>query len=178
MGNKMMSRYWWVMLLRGILAVVFALLAFFWTGLTLEVLVLLFAIFAIGEGVFAIGASIEASKHHEKWGTFLLEGVLGIIAGVIIISWPGISVAIFVYLIALWALITGLVEILVGGTVEITPTAKSMIILVGVLSLILGVVMLAYPAATITILIWLLGVYALIAGIAMIIFSVQLKSLK
>ncbi len=178
MGNKMMSKYWWVMLLRGILAIIFAFLAFFWTGLTLEVLVVLFAIFAIGEGLFAIGASIQASKHHEKWGTFLLEGVLGIIAGVIILTWPGISIVIFVYLIALWALITGLVEILIGGTTEITPTAKSMIILVGVLSLILGVVMLAYPGATIAILIWLLGVYALVAGIAMMVFSFQLKNLK
>lgn len=178
MARLLMKKYWWVMMLRGIIALVFALLAIFWTDLTLEILVVLFAIYAIGEGVFAIAASIQASKKHEQWGVFLLEGVLGIIAGVFILTWPGISIMIFVYLIALWALLTGLAEILIGASVELSPTARSMIVIVGVLSLILGVVMLAYPAATIIVLIWLLGIYALIAGIAMIVFSVELKKFK
>jgi len=175
MAKKLMKKYWWVMMLRGIIALIFALLAVFWTELTLEILVVLFAIFAIGEGFFAIASSIEASKKHEQWGLFLLEGVLGLVVGLLILSWPGISVVIFVYLIAMWALVTGLMEIWIGGSAELGPTAKSMIVLVGILSLILGVVMLAYPGATITVLIWLLGIYAFIVGIAMVIFSLEIK---
>lgn len=178
MDKKMMQRYWWTIMLRGVLAIIFAILAIFWTGLTLEILVVLFAIYAIGEGLFAIFSSIDASKHHEKWGWFVLEGVLGVIAGILILSWPGISVVIFVYLIALWALITGLAEILIGATAAINPTAKSMMIIVGVLSLILGVVMLVYPGITVAIMVWLIGLYALIAGIAMIVFSFQIKKLS
>lgn len=178
MDKKMMGRYWWIIMLRGIIAIIFAMLAIFWTGLTLEILVVLFAIFAIGEGIFAIFSAIEASKHHEKWGSFVLEGALGVIAGILIISWPGISVMIFVYLIALWALITGLVEILIGATAEINDTAKSMMVIVGVLSLILGIAMLVYPGITVAIMVWLMGIYALIAGIAMIVFSFQIKKIN
>ena len=172
-----MKKYWWIMMLRGFLAVLFAMLALFWTNLTLEILIVLFAVFAIGEGFFAIIASIQAAKEHEGWGLFLLEGVLGIVAGVFVLHWPEISVIIFVYFIAFWALATGILELLMSGMKELSSVAKTMIMIVGILSIILGVAVLVYPLQTVYLLIWFLGIYALIGGIAMIIFSSELKKM-
>lgn len=177
MPRKSYKRYWWVVLMRGIFAILFALCCFFWTGLTLEILVLLFAILAIADGFFNVMSSVDAAKKDENWGVLLLEGLLGIIIGALIIGWPAITLTILVYLVGAWAIVTGIIEIWASFATDLVQTAKYLLMVIGIISLILGIVVLAYPLATLAVVIWILGIYALIAGIALIAFSVQVKRL-
>ena len=99
---------WWTMIARGVLAMIFALAAFFWPDITLTVLVYLFAVFALVDGVFALVAALAHAERHTRWWALLLEGVVGILIAVVTVLWPDITTLALVYLIAAWAIITGI----------------------------------------------------------------------
>src|SRR3954463_12198609 len=95
-------RHWWVLALRGVLAILFGLIAFVWPGITLIALVLLFGAYALLDGLFALFAAAGAAGRHERWGALLLEGVAGIAAGVVTFIWPGMTALALAYVIAFW----------------------------------------------------------------------------
>src|SRR5207247_1230562 len=97
--------------LRGLAALVFGTLVFFWPGITLVVLVLWFGAYALIDGLFAIIAAVKAAGRQQRWGSMLLEGVSGIGAGVLAFLWPGITALVLLYLIATWSILTGIFEI-------------------------------------------------------------------
>ena len=107
----LLARYWWVIALRGVIAVLFGLLAFFIPGITLLTLVLLFGAYALLDGSFDIVSAIRAPSHH--WA-LVLEGIVGIIAGILTFVWPGITAMVLLYLIGFWAIFTGVLEIVAG----------------------------------------------------------------
>src|SRR3569833_68118 len=100
-------RNWWLLALRGLLSVFFGMAAFLWPGITLAVLVMLFGVYALVDGIFAVVAAIHAATHKERWLAILTEGIAGIIAGLVTFFSPGITALALVYLIAVWAIITG-----------------------------------------------------------------------
>src|SRR2546430_893966 len=102
-----LARNWWALVLRGFVAVLFGLAAFFWPGITLLSLVFLFGAYALIDGVFAIAAAISGAQHHTRWGALLVEGIAGILAAAATVVWPGITALALLYLIAAWAIITG-----------------------------------------------------------------------
>ncbi len=104
-------RYWWIIGLRGLLAVLFGLAAFFWTGLTLLALVYLFGAYALVSGVMMVIVSLEGRKYYRQWWVLLIEGLVGIAAGVVAFAWPFITALALLYLIAAWAIVTGVFEI-------------------------------------------------------------------
>jgi uncharacterized membrane protein HdeD (DUF308 family) len=110
-STQVSRHYWWIMAIRGILAVLFGLAAIVWPGLTLLVLVLLFGAYAIIDGVMAVFISLQERIVSPRWWVLLLEGIAGIIAGVLTFLWPAITALVLLYLIAFWAIVTGLLEI-------------------------------------------------------------------
>src|SRR5579859_1242311 len=108
---EQLTRHWWVLALRGVLAILFAVIAFCWPGITLVSLVWLWGAYAFVDGVFTLIASVRAAEHQQRWGMLLLEGISGIAVGIIAFAWPGITALVLVYLIAAWAIVTGLLEI-------------------------------------------------------------------
>ncbi|MFA6492754.1 MAG: HdeD family acid-resistance protein [Patescibacteria group bacterium] len=178
MGTKNLSNYWWIVLIRGIVAIIFAFLALFWTGFTLELIVIFFGVYALLDGIFAIFAAIKAIANHRKWWLLLLEGIIGIVVAITVFSWPVLTAVVFVYLIAIWAILTGILEFFVGLAAPWEAIGKWLVIFTGILSIILGVIMLSMPLISIVLLIWLVGIYALVAGLMLVIFSFQLKSIK
>src|SRR5258708_3648882 len=105
---------WWALALRGVFAILFALIAFIKPGMTAEVVILLFGAYALVDGVFALVAALRAARHHGRSGGLLLEGVLNIVIGIIIFLFPGVALVALIYLIALWAIITGVALIAAG----------------------------------------------------------------
>src|ERR1700738_4736117 len=111
-GTQMMTlaRNWWALALRGIIAVIFGLVALLMPGLTLFALIIVYGAYALVDGVFTIVAAVRAAGEHERWWVLLLEGLLGIAAGIIAFVWPGLTALVLLYIIAAWAIVTGVLE--------------------------------------------------------------------
>jgi len=108
--NTIMFRHWWALALRGILALLFGLVALFWPRLTLEVLVICFGAFAMISGIFALVVALGDRKMHAGWGVLLAEGLVGIGVGLLTLFWPIVTALILLSFIAIWALVTGGLE--------------------------------------------------------------------
>src|SRR5262245_7702154 len=111
MSAETLARNWWLVVLRGVLAVLFGLTAFVWPGVTCLVLVLFFGAYAFVDGVFAVITGLVRFGESSRWWIFLLEGLVGIAVGVVTFLWPGITSLALIYLVAAWAIVTGVLEI-------------------------------------------------------------------
>lgn len=177
MQRGTISRYSWAMIFRGIIAILFGVLALFWPGLTLELLVFLFAFYALFDGIIAIIAAISSMAHHKEWWTFLLEGIVGLAVGIIVLVWPEVTLVVLIYLIAAWAVVTGIMEFIAAFSPIFDTGTKILIGLAGILSAVLGFIIFFYPITGILVVTWLIGIYALLFGILLIIFGVQVKKI-
>ena len=111
---------WWALALRGALAVLFALVAFFLPGITATALVLIFGAYTLVDGIFALIAGLRAARHHGRSAPLLIEGILNLLIGVLVLLWPGAALVGLVYLIAIWAVVTGVLLIAAGIALLIT----------------------------------------------------------
>lgn len=165
---------WWALALRGVLAIVFALIAIFWPGITALVLVLMFGAYAFVDGIFALIAALRAARHHGRSGALLLEGILNIIIGVICFLWPVSALVALIYLIAIWAIISG-IALIAAGIALIRHSGEWLLIVGGVLSILLGIVLFFLPAAGVIALSWSLAAYALLFGIALLSAAFRIR---
>jgi len=168
-----LANHWWVLLLRGIVAVLFGIMAFVVPGLTLVALVLLFGAYALVDGVTALFVGGRA----RAW-SLLLVGVLGIIAGILTFIFPGITALWLLILIASWAVVRGLFEIVAAIKLRKELTNEWLLIPGGVLSIIFGILLFTNPAAGALTMVWLIGAYTLVFGIMMIVLSFRLRGLR
>ena len=172
-----LSNHWWVILLRGILGVLFGVLAFAWPGATLLALVLVWGAYAIVDGAFALYVAYQARRHGLRWWPYLLEGLLGIAAGIVAFAWPGITVLALLYVIAAWAILTGAFEIVAAVELRKLIEGEWLLGLSGVLSIIFGLLVAIQPDAAALAVVWLLGAYALLFGITVIVLAFRLRGL-
>jgi uncharacterized membrane protein HdeD (DUF308 family) len=171
------SRNWWMYALRGLAAIIFGVVALIWPGLALQALVLVFGAYALLDGIFAILAGIAARGTFDRWWAVLLEGLAGVVIGLLTFFWPGITALVLLYFIAAWAIITGIFEIVAAIQFRRVITGEWMYILGGLLSIIFGILMFFFPGVGALGVVWLIGIYAIIFGITLIIFAVRLRSL-
>jgi uncharacterized membrane protein HdeD (DUF308 family) len=151
-------------LFRGLAAILFGVLALVWPGLTLAVLVYLFGFFALISGIAAVAAALRNREMHG-WGALLFEGILGILAGVVALIWPGITALAFLYLLAAWAIITGILQLIAPLAFPMSVGRGVLTALSGVLSIVFGVLIAAQPASGLLTVVWLIGIYAIVVGI-------------
>jgi uncharacterized membrane protein HdeD (DUF308 family) len=168
---------WWMFAVRGVAAVIFGVLALIWPGQALQALVLVFGAFALVDGIFAIFAGIAASRYFDRWWAVLLEGVVGVVIGLLTFFWPNITALVLLYFIAAWALITGIFEIVAAIQLRRVITGEWMYILGGLLSIVFGLLLFVFPGAGAVSVIWMIGIYAVIFGISEIIFAFRLRGL-
>jgi uncharacterized membrane protein HdeD (DUF308 family) len=171
----LLARYWWVLALRGVLAVLFGLFAFFIPGITLLSLVLLFGAYVLLDGIFDLVAATRSPSHH--WA-LVLEGIVGIIAGILTFLWPGITAMVLLYLIAFWAIFTGVLEIIAGIRLRQVLSDEIWLILMGVLSLLFGLFIVIFPGAGALAVVYWIGAYALLFGIMLLALAFRLRSFR
>jgi uncharacterized membrane protein HdeD (DUF308 family) len=160
------SGNWGAMVLRGIAAVLFGLAALLWPGMTLLVLLVIFALYALVDGLFAIVAGIRDTGG-RRW-LLLAEGVLGLLAGLVVLFWPGETALVLVYVISAWAILTGLLKVIMAISFRRQVENWWLMGLGGALSVLFGGILGFLPGAGLLTLVWLVGIYALILGVALI----------
>ena len=175
--SALLARNWWAVALRGVFAIIFALIAFFWPDATIVSFVLFFSAYMLVDGVFGIVSGIRAASRHERWGLLILEGVLNILVGIIAFLMPVLTVVFFVTLLAVWSLITGILMIVAAFKLD-PAFGRGWLIFSGLVSALFGVALLIAPLVGAVVLTWWLGAYALVFGIALVILAFKLRSRK
>ena len=165
-------RNWWAVALRGVFAILFGLAALFLTQATLGALVLVFAVYMFVDGVFAIISGVRAAERHERWGAFILEGVLDILAGIAAFLFPGLTLIVLIFMMGAWAILSGGVMAWAGFH---AAHGRGWLIAAGVISVLWGVLLFVAPIAGAVVLTWFMGGYALAFGVALLILAFRLK---
>lgn len=172
---SVLAKNWWAFVGRGVLAIVFGLIALFVPGATMLSLVFVFAAYALVDGVFAITSAVRAAERHERWGLLGLEGIVDILAAIAAVLMPGLTVVVFVLLIAAWALLTGGLMLAASFKVDVDH-GRWWLALGGVASVIYGAAIVLAPMLGALVLTWWIGAYAIIFGITMLMFAWRLRS--
>jgi uncharacterized membrane protein HdeD (DUF308 family) len=174
-----LARYWWAVVLRGAAAVLFGLMALIWPSITLIALVALFGAYCLVDGVVALATAIfngPAAAGRRPW--LVVEGVAGILAGIVTFAWPGITTLVLLWLIAAWALVTGVMEIVVAVRLRRELQGEWLLILSGALSVLFGILLAVWPASGALALVFLIGVYALVFGAVLVMLGLRLRRLR
>jgi uncharacterized membrane protein HdeD (DUF308 family) len=171
----LLSRHWWLLVLRGVCAIAFGVLAFSWPGVTIQVLLICFGAYMLADGVFTVVAAVRGRAHTEHWVLLLGEGLLGI--GVGILTWiaPVIAgIALLMY-IAAWALVTGVLEITAAIRLRREVEGEFWLGLAGVLSLLLGILLLFFPLAGAVAVVWTMAAYAVAFGTVLVLLGFRVR---
>ena len=168
---------WWLLALRGLVAVLFGVLAFMWPGATLITLVWLFGAFALVNGVLSLVLATK-TKGYPKVGSLILGGLLGILAGLLAFVMPDITALGLLLLIAAWAIVTGIMELMAAVRLRKIINNEWLLVLAGIASVAFGVILLFQPAAGALVLIWWIGAWALLSGILLMILAFRMRNWK
>jgi uncharacterized membrane protein HdeD (DUF308 family) len=172
--SALLARNWWAVLLRGLFAIVFGLVALFAPGVTLLSLVLVFAAYAFADGVCTIISAVRAARRHERWVLMILAGVVNLMVAAAAVLLPFAAMFAFVVLAATWAIISG--GLMFASAFRLSRDhGRVWLWIGGAVSAIWGALLLALPAAGLLVLTWWLAAYAFIFGASLIILSFRLK---
>ncbi len=172
-----MARNWWAVLLRGLVAILFGIVTFVNPGISIAALVLVFGAYAFADGVLALVSAFRRGGAQGS-GVLVLEGVAGVAAGVVTFLWPGITALALLYLIAAWALVTGVFEIVAAVRLRKVLTHEWLLALGGVASIALGLLLVAFPGAgALGVVLWI-GAYALVFGVLLSVLAFRLRALR
>jgi uncharacterized membrane protein HdeD (DUF308 family) len=172
----MHSVNWWALLLRGIVAIIFGIVAFVLPGVTVLSLVFVFGAYAIIDGIFAIGVGIRSPASGGSWWMMLLMGVVGVVVGVLAFVWPGVTAFTLLMLIAAWAVVTGIFEIIAAIQLRRVIKGEWLMILSGAASVIFGILVLIDPAAGAVAIVWLIASWAIVYGIILLALALRVRS--
>lgn len=168
-------QYWLLILFRGIIAILFGIMALVSVEFTLLFLVYLFGIYVLLDGILAVAVSLQERKTTRAWLVVFLIGIVGIVVGFLSFIHPGNVALLIFYLVAAWLIIAGLFGV-ISALLRASGT-EWLSIIGGILSVIVGVIFFLHPTSSILSIVWLLGVFALVYGIIQIIKAFQVKAL-
>jgi uncharacterized membrane protein HdeD (DUF308 family) len=172
------EKHWWQIALRGFLALIFGILVLAWPGVALAILAIIFGAYVFVDGIFTLVAAVnyKAGAGRRTW--LFIRGIVGIIVGLITLFWPAITELALVLLIGAWALVTGVMELNFAFRANQNSAIKWLFAISGILSIILGILLLVRPIIGMFVIIWVIGAYAVLAGILLIILGFRLRSVK
>ncbi len=162
--------------IRGVLAIIFGLIALFAPGIALLAFIAVFAAYAIIDGVVAAVVAIRERGYLKRWGWLLFEGILSILAGIFAFAYPGKTALILLFIVAAWAVLTGIVEIVAAITFREYLSQEWALVLAGILSIVFGLILFAFPGAGLLSILWLVGIYSICFGVLFIVRAFQFRS--
>jgi uncharacterized membrane protein HdeD (DUF308 family) len=165
--RDLLKRSWWMLALRGIVAIIFGVLAILWPGLTLLWLVALFAAFAVLAGAASIMAALRA-RNRDGWGLALLLGIVSVIAGVLAIFYPGITALTLILLMGANALVTGVLDLVMAARLHKQMRGEWVLVAAGIVSIMFGAIVMIFPAAGALALVWFISFYATLTGVLLL----------
>jgi uncharacterized membrane protein HdeD (DUF308 family) len=172
------ARNWWVVLLRGISALLFGILTLAWPGITLLFLIVLFGCYAMVDGFTAIAVGLTGGNRGAPWWQMILTGMLSVAAGVVAFVWPGETAVILLIVIGAWSIVRGIAEIAAAIRLRSVIRNEWLLILSGVCSILFGIILFARPRLGALAVLWVIATYAMIAGVLLIGLAFRLRALK
>ncbi len=171
-----LGRNWGWIVVRGIAAMIFGVLALVLPGITLAALVLLWGAYALADGIIALIAAFRIRDRGKPFWALLVVGILGIAAGILTFIWPGMTAIVLLAFIAAWSLVMGIFQIIAAVRLRKSIENEWLLGLSGLLSIIFGVLMLINPGAGALAVIWVIGAYAIVFGVLLIALGLKLRS--
>ena len=174
----LLSRYWWIVALRGAIAVIFGMLAFIWPEITLETLILFFGAYVLMDGIFSIIHAIGGWKERDDRWLLLLEGLLGVGVGISTYRAPGITATGLLLYIAAWSLAMGILKIAAAIRLRKVIEREWWLASSGIASVLLAMLLMWFPAAGALGFLWLIASYAFIFGVILLAVGFKLRWLS
>ncbi|RUM23887.1 HdeD family acid-resistance protein [Rhizobium vallis] len=172
--NAMLADNWWIVALRGGLAILFGIAAFVTPVATMLAFVIVFAAYSFVDGIFSIALSVRGARKGERWGLLLLNGLFGIAIAAAAALLPGVTVLAFVFMVAAWALVSG--GLMLGAAISLRISHGRWLLVFGAIaSLIYGLLLFASPFIGALVLTWWMGAHALIFGVTLIVLAFRLR---
>jgi uncharacterized membrane protein HdeD (DUF308 family) len=176
MIGEILSRYWWMTVLRGLFWILFGIVLLVSPGISLLSLTLAFGIIVFADGILNVANAISGRSIHEDWWVLLLVGLTGIVIGGLTFYSPQATAIALVFYVAIWAIATGLLEITVAIRLRKQLAGEIWLILAGLASVIFGVLLIMQPAVGALTLIWLFAVYAIAFGVLLVLLALKVRS--
>lgn len=173
--SALLARNWWAVGLRGVAAIVFGLVAFFATGATILSLLIVFAALMLADGVLNLIAGIRSARRRERWGVLILQGIASLVAAGVAVLLPGLTMIAFVYLIAAWAVVSGVLAVVAAIRLR-GDHGRWWMGLGGLISIVAGVLLAIAPLLGALVLTWWLGAYAIVFGVTLLVLAYRLRS--
>jgi uncharacterized membrane protein HdeD (DUF308 family) len=173
--DELLSRAWWMLALRGVIALLFGILAFMWPNLTLLWLVTLFAVYALISGVVSIAGAVQNRSSDREWWLILLLGLISVVAGIIAIMRPGMTALVLVLVMGANALVTGVLDIVVAIRLRKTIQNEWLLVLAGLASVVFGILVFLFPLAGALALVWLISAQAIVTGIFLLALAFRAR---
>lgn len=174
LGSRLANN-WWALALRGVLAIAFGLIALFMPGVTLTTLMLLFAAYMLLGGILAIVAGIRAAEQHGRSMPLFFEGALNILVAVLAAIFPGQTIMAIIYIVGAWALLSGGFLVVAAIRLRASAPGEWMLALLGVLAVLFGVALFAWPEAAAVAFSWWIGIFAVLFGATLVSLGLRLK---
>jgi uncharacterized membrane protein HdeD (DUF308 family) len=173
--QQVLNNYRNMFLFRGLAAIIFGVLTLVWPKISLFALVLMFGIFAVIGGITTIATALQY-RHEEGWGWLLFEGILWTAVGVVALVYPGITAYAFLFLIAAWAIIIGITEMIAPLAFPMSGGRGVLMVLAGLVSIVFGVLIASQPSSGLLAVVWLIGIYAILYGIMYLVVYFESRS--
>lgn len=169
---------WWVFLVRGLVAILFGILCFVQPELSLTTLVLMFGIYAMADGVLGVFVAVVGRKEIEDWWMLLLWGLIGIAAGVLTFAAPNITTMVLLFYIAIWAVVSGILQIVLAIRLRKEIEGELFLILAGILSIAFGLILMSRPGDGAVAVVWMIGGYAIAFGTTLTVLAIRLRQFR
>jgi uncharacterized membrane protein HdeD (DUF308 family) len=165
----------WMLILRGVVAILFGIFAVAWPDLTLIALVALFAVYAVLLGVVSIAAAIRMRRGDRQWWLPLLIGIVSIVAGAFAIAYPGVTTLALVLVMGVNALITGGLDIALAIRLRRVLRGQWLMVISGIVSILFGALVIASPGAGALALVWLISLHAVVTGVLLLALGLRTR---
>lgn len=173
-----LSDLWWLYAVRGLFALLFGLAAIFWPGLTIAILIAVFGIFVLVDGLMMLGVGIQARHTSPNWWSLVLQGILNVIIGLVAFFAPIATAMALVILVAAWAVVLGVLEIIAAIRLRRVLGNEWLLIVSGIISVLLGISLVMAPGAGIVVMAWIIGGFSLLSSVVLFSIAARLRKLK